>query len=93
MGAAYIIHREQTQALVALKQQRYEMSCLMAFWVNGNVKAYLEVSEHKWLVEKKARIDECLEIDQIERDNRYSTQYLKEIKTKYPDRNEIENIK
>ena len=95
MVSAYIIHKEQTQVLVTLKQQRYEMSCLMAFWVNGNVQAYLEVYEHKLLVEKQARIDECLEIDQIERDNRYSTQQIKEIKeikelkAKYQGKNEI----
>ncbi|HAJ63726.1 MAG TPA: hypothetical protein DCP31_34565 [Cyanobacteria bacterium UBA8543] len=91
MGGAYIIHRKQTQVLVDLKQQRYEMSCLVAFLVNGNVKAYLEVYEQKLLVEKQARIDELLEIDQIERDC-YSIQLIKELQTKYQNENEIENM-
>ena len=56
MGAAYIVHKKQTQVLVSLKQQRYEMSCLIAFLVNGNIKAYLEVYEHKVLVEKKPEL-------------------------------------
>ena len=91
MGLAYLIHREQTQVLVTLKQQRYEMSGLIAFLDNGNVKAYLEVYEHKLLVEKQARIDEVLEIDQIER-GCYSIQMIKELQTNYQDQNEIENI-
>jgi hypothetical protein len=78
IGAAYMSHRGQTRALVALKQQRYEMSRLLAFWVDGNVRAYLEVSEYSLLIEKRARIDECLEIRQIEQDNRYGPQPLRD---------------
>ncbi len=92
LGTAYLVSRSFTRYLVSLKQQRYETARLVAMYVDGNVKAYLEISEHNLLVEKQARLDERLEIDQIERAQRYSPEQLKELKTKYQWQDEIQKL-